>query len=897
MEFKGPTVGLEQELRDVRQHIANPRVGIIGICGMAGIGKTTLLRKIYEEFDNEDSGFDIIILANSYGITFFQFDECRSIELIKQEPILDSIGVSRREMSLGLHNLLSGKRYLIMLDNVSKSLNIEELGIPHPTSNLGSKLLLSSRLHKICRAMNADRIVHVALLGQEEAWELFQMQVGNEVVSQPEITPVARGIAKACGGLPSLVTTLAAKSAELRSEIEWRNRLELVLRTAVDTMPAQGNDFATLESSFQALKTDQLRACFLYCYALLDASSVLMDDVIQYWVEQRIFGDSYDSVDGLTNEIIQVGQNLMQQLEEAGLLLRQSPLGSTASKVSMLEHAKQFALYKIKQQFLENNGYRQTNVGASMFPSFEISFQALNDDKSRDCFLYFSLFPIHMSDSIDTEQLIRYWIGEGFLSQTISFYTNKSELEQILRKMTGKGFRYIFDNIGREVVLLSNDFHRYTIVKSNNNGFLAAAGCGHSGAATTEKWEGMARVSLMHNHIKSLLHIPISITASLRTLILKGNIRLKYISNNMFLSKSLCLLDLSYTGIVEIPSIIGGMAALAHLDLSFTKIKSLPKEVRNLVNLKYLGLEGTSLLEDVPDKVFSELSNLIELNMYDSFGDWAVKENQSSQGSDKASLEELEGSKNLKVLGITISNSIAYEQCIKSRRIMNAMRRLVVKHYSHVQISMEFSYLRYLTICDCFDLEKLVIRSDGQYKENFKYEISLQVLRLVGLYKARIVWSEVGLAGWYDSVRDLTIGFCHELTDISWVSYMKNIQHLNIFSCKKLEQLIKYAKKANIFFDPEVTYFDELKTLRLRKLPQLTSIICLDDPKFPALRSVKVLECPQLRKLPLENHVQRAITQSQNIELTIMGKREWWEDLDWMDEQVKIVLDVHFQAE
>ncbi|PKA46794.1 Disease resistance protein RPS2 [Apostasia shenzhenica] len=893
-EFKGPTVGLQLELQVVQQHIANPKVGIIGICGMAGIGKSTFLRKIYQEFDNEDSGFDIVILSDATAFSYFQFYKCRIAEHIEQAPRLHWAVESHRETRTRLHDLLSGKRYLVMLDDVSYPLNIEELGIPHPTSNLGSKLLLSCRLHKICRAMNADRVVHVALLRQEEAWELFQMHAKNVVVSQPEIVPIARDIARACGGLPLLINTLGAASVDLRTEIEWRNRLELVLCSSADAMSAQGSDFSTIESSFDALNTDRLRACFLYCYALLEAPSVLIDDVIQYWAEQRMLGEIYDSNGGLLPEIMQEGQNLIQQLEKAGLLLRRSLLTSTASKVTMLDHVKQFALYKIRQQFLENNDYRQTHTGASMFPAFEIGFQSLDVDKLRDCFFYLSLFPAYTSTSINTEQLIRYWIGEGFLRDAVSFGSRPNELDSIFIELFDKGFPETDMDVERYVVI-PNDFHRYIIFKSHNNGFLAEAGCGLSSSPTTEKWKHVERASFMRNHINSLQHVPVSVSAKLRALILRENVLLKDISHNIFLSKSLCILDLSRTGIVEIPPAIGGMAALAHLDLSFTKIKSLPKEVRRLVNLRFLGLEGTNLLEDVPDKVFSELSKLIDLNMYDSFGDWAVKENQISPESGTASLEELEGLEKLSVLGITISNAIAYEQFLSTKRLMKAMGRLVVKHCSHVQISIKFRYVKYLTICDCFDLKELVFGTDGLYKENEWRRIDLEVLRLVGLYKAHIVWSDVRLAGWYSSVSDLTIGFCHELTDISWVSYM-NVVHLNIFSCKKLEQLIKDAKEANIFFNSEVTYFNELKTLRLRKLPNLTSI-CLDEPEFPALMAVKVLECPQLRKLPLENLVQRTIAQKQNIEVTITGKREWWDDLDWIDAEVKGVLDVHFQAE
>ena len=105
---------------------------------------------------------------------------------------------------------------------------------------------------------------------------------------------------------------------------------------------------------------------------------------------------------------------------------------------------------------------------------------------------------------------------------------------------------------------------------------------------------------------KNLVNLPESIfnLSSLETLIVRGCLKLKdfpEIKNNM---ENLKRLDLSKTGIEELPYSIGHIKALKHLDLSYCKnLVNLPGSICNLSSLEQLRVQQCPKLERLEVKL------------------------------------------------------------------------------------------------------------------------------------------------------------------------------------------------------------------------------------------------------------------------------------------------------
>ncbi|KAF6169734.1 hypothetical protein GIB67_004126 [Kingdonia uniflora] len=165
--------------------------------------------------------------------------------------------------------------------------------------------------------------------------------------------------------------------------------------------------------------------------------------------------------------------------------------------------------------------------------------------------------------------------------------------------------------------------------------------------------------------------------SQLVTLSLASNRSLKKIPAGFFGGmKCLATLDLSHTDIEYLPqsfssfnkclrslyldcctdlqdiSLIGNLKTLEILGLQYTSIPWLPEEISGLTNLKMLNLTNNyKNLKCIPPKVISSLSNLEELCMLYSFGEWEIDGTR-----DNASLAEVASLAKLTSLYLDVEN-------------------------------------------------------------------------------------------------------------------------------------------------------------------------------------------------------------------------------------------------
>ncbi|KAF8376798.1 hypothetical protein HHK36_031534 [Tetracentron sinense] len=233
-----PTVGMDSLLENVWKCLTEEdEVGIIGVHGMEGIGKTTLLKKINNKFLGTGHDFDLVI-----WIEVSKESNVRKV----QKSIGERLGLklSQDESHDGVRarvifNVLSKKRFVLLLDDICDPVDFEDVGIPRPNRTNKSKVVITTRSQDVSLRMLAQKNFKAECLSWNEAWDLFQMIVGKETLnSHHQIPELAVRVALECKGLPLAVDTIARTMAGKKAPHEWNDALNNLVRESTSTQCA-----------------------------------------------------------------------------------------------------------------------------------------------------------------------------------------------------------------------------------------------------------------------------------------------------------------------------------------------------------------------------------------------------------------------------------------------------------------------------------------------------------------------------------------------------------------------------------------------------------------------------------------------------------------------------------
>ncbi|XP_058096639.1 probable disease resistance protein At4g27220 isoform X2 [Magnolia sinica] len=264
------------------------QVRIIGVYGMGGVGKTTIMKHIYNQLI-EDSAFDSVIwvtVSKDSNLEQLQKGVAKSLDL----EFSDNADEMRRSREL-FAALKRRKRFILILDDMWVAFPLEGVGIPKPDIENGCKLVLTTRSLEICQGMETQRAIRVELLSEEEAWELFKDKVGGGVDFSPQVEKIAKLVAKECCQLPLAIITVGRSMREVNDIRLWRNTLNDLQSSAMEIKSMEENVFASLKFSYTRLRNDTIRACFLYCALYPEDFAIPSKELIEYWMGEGFIDD------------------------------------------------------------------------------------------------------------------------------------------------------------------------------------------------------------------------------------------------------------------------------------------------------------------------------------------------------------------------------------------------------------------------------------------------------------------------------------------------------------------------------------------------------------------------------------------------------------------------------
>ncbi|XP_057754935.1 TMV resistance protein N-like isoform X2 [Arachis stenosperma] len=241
-------VGIDSRLEEVVRHIGlgGNDVRFIGICGMGGIGKTTIARRVYETIRSE-------FKVSCFLADVRERSEKRGIVQL-QKQLLDCMNINSdtrfddefEGKGIICHSLCH-KKVLLVLDDVDDGGLLENLAGEQDWFGPGSRIIITTRDTHVLEVHGAAyRICKVEGLEQDEALELFCLRAFKRSKPEEGYMDLSQEVVKYCDGLPLALVVLGSHLCGQTIDV-WRSAIEKIKSFPHDKI------FNTLKISYDGL--------------------------------------------------------------------------------------------------------------------------------------------------------------------------------------------------------------------------------------------------------------------------------------------------------------------------------------------------------------------------------------------------------------------------------------------------------------------------------------------------------------------------------------------------------------------------------------------------------------------------------------------------------------------
>ncbi|GMP90118.1 hypothetical protein CsSME_00041390 [Camellia sinensis var. sinensis] len=345
-------------VKGIMEALDDENTSVIGICGMGGVGKTTIVEEVCRQAKAEKK-FDkvvMVVVSQTPNVVKIQGKIAHELNLV-----LETRDESERPQALWAR-IKAEKKILVVLDDIWDKLDlIEKVGIPFGEDHKGCKILLTSRRKDVYNKMNAQKIFSIEVLDEEEAWILFSGTAG-EIVDSTDLNPIAREVARECGGLPIAIVTVGRALMKNQSKDVWidaARRLKKSVPTKIEGMEAYV--YSSLKLSYNYLESEA-KSCFLLCSLFPEDTDIPMMALVRYGIGLRLFQDVDTIEDGRHRALA-----LLSTLVSSFMLLE------IDGKIKMHDVVRDFAIHVACKE--EAKHIVKAGIGLPYWPDNDTTFQ------------------------------------------------------------------------------------------------------------------------------------------------------------------------------------------------------------------------------------------------------------------------------------------------------------------------------------------------------------------------------------------------------------------------------------------------------------------------------------------------------------------------------------------
>ncbi|OAY25941.1 probable disease resistance protein At5g63020 [Manihot esculenta] len=281
----------ERQVEEIMEALKDNKSNFIGIYGMGGVGKTTLVKQVVKRAQ-EDKLFPTIAM-----VVVSQTIEVKKI----QDQIAESLGLKLDEVneqnrvSRLLARLKEENKVLIILDDIWARLDLATVGIPLGHDHAGCKIIVTTRRKQVCDTMvdtgsETAKVIPINILSEKESWVLLKKNAGAEIESLT-LNSFAKDILTECGGLPIALVTVG-RAMRGKDPDEWQEAVRELRKSQPETIEGMDEDvYRCLQFSYTYVKDKKAKKVFKLCCLFPEDFNIPIEDLVRYGFGLKIFED------------------------------------------------------------------------------------------------------------------------------------------------------------------------------------------------------------------------------------------------------------------------------------------------------------------------------------------------------------------------------------------------------------------------------------------------------------------------------------------------------------------------------------------------------------------------------------------------------------------------------